>query len=163
MSKKPFEEKTGVGKFLTFRWVKKLFAHIDDNLIQAAVKITEAIKDGLYSPLTGWITSVIPGDIDDKIVAWAKPAILKVLASELLLKDVVDNPTEEDIQALGEEIRQAFGGLPDDKKGKFYTSVAAELGVFFHEQAGTKITFGEAAAEAEILWQKWQNTLNDGE
>lgn len=160
MSKKPFEQKTGLGKFLTFKWVGKIFSHVDDKLIDAAVKITEGVKRILDSPIADWVTSAIPGDLDDKIVEWARPELAKIVASNLLLKNVIDDPTEENMKELAESIRIAFGGKTDDEKGKFFTNVAGDLGKFFHDQAGTKITFGEAAAEAEILWQELQKLKN---
>ncbi len=156
MPKKPFAEKTKFGKFLTFRWLKKAFSHVDDGLVYAALKITNGVKEVIDSPVLDWVTTSIKGDLDDKLLAGARKILPKIIAAELLLPDIIEDPTQEEIEALGAKIREAFGGLPEDKKGKFFTSVCAEISMFFHEQKGTKITFGEAAHEGEKLWKMYK-------
>ncbi len=162
-TKKEYSEKTGVGKLLTFRWLKKLYKKIRPSA-EAAVRITEAIKDFLSSPLTDLITDIIiPGQVDNAIVDFIRPKLPQIIGAELLIKNLPDNPTEEDVRELTSQIVEAFGTLPESKKGKFYSNVVGEITLFISEQRGTVITFGEAVGLGEEIYQEWKKLKENEE
>lgn len=154
------KHKTFFGKIFGVAWdkIKSVFDAANLPFLEAVVRITEGIKHALNSGVVDLITSVIPTDLDDKLVALLRKKIPVILAQELLLKKAAEGPiTEEAANELMAEMLEAFGGLPDEKKARFYTSLAAELYIFGQEHAhGEKVTFGQAARSVEKGWQAYK-------
>lgn len=139
-----------------FKWIGKLFSNANHNFLQAAIDITNVVKVALQSKLVDFLTSVIPGTVDDKIVAILRTNVPILLADELLLQQVGAPATEADAQALATKLIDSFGKLSDGDKEKFFTSIAAQTYIFLQQhQNGQHVTFGEAATLAESFYQDW--------
>lgn len=139
-----------------FKWLGNLIHSANGSFLQTAIDITNVVKNALQSKLIDFLTSVIPGTVDDKIVAILRANVPILLADELLLQQVGAPATEADAQALATKLVDAFGTLNDAAKEKFYTSIAAEIYIFLQQhQNGVKITFGQAATLAESFYQDW--------
>ncbi len=152
--------KTFFGKI--FGWIGDLFHGANENFLKAAVDITQKVKEGLNSGAADLITSLIPGNIDNKIVEILKDKLPILLADELMIQSAGTPATEADAQALAKKLVDSFNGLPDEKKEKFYTSVAAEIYIFLQKHSsGEKVTFGEAAAMAESAYRSWLQLKQD--
>lgn len=64
-------------------FVAKLWKKVPDDLqdkVSIGVRIVEKIKDFVNSPTADFITSIIPGDLDDKIQDYLKVLLPKILA-----------------------------------------------------------------------------------
>lgn len=139
-----------------FAWIGKLFHNANHPFLEAAIGITNVVKLVLNSGVTDFITSLIPGNIDDKIVGILKEKVPIILADELLLQQVGFPATEDEAKALAVKLIDSFGKLSDAGKEELYTSVAARIYIFLQDhQHGEKVTFGEAAALAEGFYQEW--------
>lgn len=157
------KHKTFFGKI--FGWIGDIFQKANKAFLQAAVEVTSKIKDALNLGVVDLITSVIPGTLDDKVVAFLRQKLPVLLAKELLLQNVGTPATEEEAQALAKNLIEGFGVLTDEDKEQFYTTIAAKIYIFLkaHEK-GEKVTFGEAAALVESAYKSWlQLKENDDE
>lgn len=139
-----------------FAWFGKLFHNANKPFLQAAIDITNVVKNALSSSVTDFITSVIPGTIDNSIVDVLRKQVPLILADELLLQAAGEPTTEQEAHDLGVKLIDSFGQLSDAHKEQLYTSVAAQIYIFLqsHEH-GEKVTFGQAATLAESFYQDW--------
>lgn len=156
------EHKTFFGKTFGALWdiIKapfiKAYEEADHVLLEAAIIVTNTVKDALNSGVAKFVVGLTPTQLDDKLLKELNSKLPKILAGEMLLKGIDENSTEEQVQAVLAKILEEFGGLPDDKKAKFYTSLAAEIYIFLEEtKNGKKVTFGRAAQVAESAYQEW--------
>jgi hypothetical protein len=156
------EHKTFFGRTFGVVWdgiksiFEKAYEEADHVLLEAAILITNTAKDALKSGIVNIVVKATPTQLDDKLLEAVNKQLPKILAGELFLKGINDNSTEEEIQSVLKQVLDEFGGLPDEKKEKFYTSVAAEIYIFFEQtENGKKITFGKAAQLAESAFQEW--------
>jgi hypothetical protein len=151
--KQSFIQKLFAFKFV---WIGKLFKSANKPFLQAVIDVTNTVKVALNSQLVDILTGIIPGTVDNEIVVILRKQIPVLLADELLLQSAGTPATQEDAQALAQKLLDSFGLIKDEKKGKLYTSIAAELYIFLQEhQNGQKVTFGEAAALVEGFYQDW--------
>lgn len=147
---------------ILFGWIGDLFHSANEGFLKAAVTITQAIKDALNSGVINFLTSIIPGDLDNKIVEILRKQVPILLADELLIQGINDASTEADIQALAVKVVDSFGGLSDARKEKFYTSVAAQIYIFLKQhEDGHHITFGEAASLVESAYRSWLSAKDE--
>jgi hypothetical protein len=139
-----------------FKWIGKLFKNENKPFLQAAINITNVVKNAVNSKLFDFLTSVIPGTVDNSIVEILRKQVPVILADELLIQSTGATATEADAQVLAQKLIDSFGALSDVNKEKFFTSVAAKIYIFLqaHEH-GEKVTFGEAATLAESSYQDW--------
>lgn len=139
-----------------FGWIGDIFHSANQSFLEIAVTITQAVKDALNSNLVDFLTKVIPGDVDDKIVAILREKVPILLADELMIQAAGVPATEEEAQALATKLLESFGGLKDDQKEEFYTKVAAKIYIFLQaHKNGERVTFGQAAALVESAYQSW--------
>lgn len=147
--------KTFFGKL--FGWVGDLLHNANKDYLQAAVDVTNAVKNFVNSGVATVLTAIIPTTIDDTIVATLKDKLPIILADELALQGLKADTTEEEAKATAQKILDSFGGLPDAKKEEFFTSIAARIYVEVQAiKAGTKVTFGEAALLVESFYQQYE-------
>lgn len=145
-----------------FGWIGDLFHNANKDFLQIAIDITEAAKAGLLSGIADFISKLIPGDVDDKIVAFLKEKVPVLLADELMIQAAGLPATEEEAKALAIKLIDSFGGLSDIDKEQFYTSVAAKIYIFLKAHMnGEKVTFGEGAALAESFYRAWIKTQGE--
>lgn len=154
------KHKTFFGKL--FGWIGDLFHAADKDLLKVAIDVTNKVKDFVNSPTAGVLTSIIPTDIDDKLVELLKAKLPLIVADELALQSLDADTTEDEAKDTAQLILNTFGGLSDIKKEEFYTSVAARLYIEVQAiKAGEKLTFGKAAALVESFYQQYEEMKND--
>lgn len=99
-------------------WLKKLWNNIAEELkpdLIDIVQIIERIKTYVDSPAVDLITWAIPGDKDDKAVAWLR-ATLKSIIGELKLTQVPPGElSKTDKQSLATRLTEEITGLPFDQ------------------------------------------------
>jgi len=99
-------------------WLKKLWNNIAEELkpdLITIVNIIEKVKSYVDSPAVDLITFAIPGDKDDKAVAWLR-SILRNLLAELDLSDKKPAElTKVDKQSLATRFTEEVTGLPFDQ------------------------------------------------
>jgi hypothetical protein len=124
--------------------------------LQAAIDITNVIKTGLNSGLIDLITGLIPGTVDNNLIAILRDKVPILLADELMVQAAGTPATEEEAQALAVKLIDSFGKLTSAKKEELYSKVAAQIFIFLkaHDN-GEKVTFGEAVSAAEGFYQDW--------
>ncbi len=149
---------TFFGKVFGSLWdiIKKPFDNANHHFLEIAINVTNAVKDALNSGFINTITALIPGGLDDTIVAILKEKLPILLADELLIQAAGTPTTEVDAETLAKQLVDSFGGLPPEKREKFFTSLAAQIYIFLqaHEH-GEKVTFGEAAAFVETAYKAY--------
>lgn len=124
--------------------------------LQAAIDITNVVKTALNSGLVDLITNIIPGTVDNSIVAVLRQQVPILLADELMVQAAGAPATEAEAQALSVKLIDSFGKLSDAKKEELYSTVAAQIFIFLKaHDSGEKITFGEAVTAAEGFYQDW--------
>jgi hypothetical protein len=107
--------------FLAGLWnsIRSLFNKLPatyKNAVRIGVSITENIKNFVDSPLADVLTTLIPGDIDDKIKQALRTALPLILTDLKLAKDngTMANPQKitrcaiQALQKLDDEIKNAY-------------------------------------------------------
>src|SRR5215831_8064266 len=96
-------------------WLKKTFKYIETDGAKIAVAITEHVKDALNNSVTGFIATTVDNllhvHVAEDVVKFLNQNIWKLLAAELALEGLPDNPTEQDILNFEQQIIAAFGKL----------------------------------------------------
>lgn len=109
-------------------WFAKAFKTVRDDADTVAITITQNIKLALDTGLVKVITDLIPGTLDDKILAFLQTAIPKALAVELALKGIPDNPTPEQIQEFILLVEQTISSKKDwQEQSAFWTKLAVNI------------------------------------
>lgn len=149
------KHKTFFGKI--FGWIGDLFHDANQSFLETAVTVTQTIKNVLSSPVVDIITGLIPSNVDNSIVSILRDKLPLIIADELLLRQFTSMPADEaSAQAMAKKLVDSFGGLSDEKKEEFYTSVAAKIYILLQQaKSGVKVTFGQAAALVESAYQAW--------
>lgn len=91
--------------------VKKLFSSLDKEAKQAihiSVMVVEVLKDIVGSQVVDILTTLIPGDKDDKIVAWARIILPEVLTKLLQAETYLDAIAK--YQTLDGDTKSAMSG-----------------------------------------------------
>ena len=146
-----------------FGWIPKLFSKSNKPLLKAAIDITNIVKTALNSGIADIITSITPTTLDDKGLQIVKAKLPSILAAELLIYNVKEDMTQEEVSDLLNQILKVFDTLDEDRKAKFYTSVGAELYLFLSKRIkGQKFTFAEAVLLVEDTYRKWLNLKSEG-
>lgn len=151
-------------RFFLFRWFdgfaswfKSEYEKADHDLLTVAYEVTNAVKDALNSGSADLIADITPTKLDNTLLAVAREKLPLIMAAELALKDITPATTDDEAKAIAQQIADSFGGIPDERKGQFYTSVFANLyKTLIDVRNGQKITFGLAASFAETTWHSYQ-------
>jgi len=146
-------------------WFAKVFKSVKTDGVKIAIAVTEGIKNALNSGILNFIAQVIPGhsDIPKEIVAVLNQWIPKLLATELAVQGLPDNPTEQDILDFENRVIAAFGKI--DNKSKLYTLLSAQIYGIIRDRLsdGTPYTFAELVVDVEHAYQDYQKDLADQE
>jgi len=146
-------------------WFAKVFKGVKTDGVKIAIAVTEGVKSALNSGLINFIAQVIPGhnDIPKEIVTVLNQWIPKLLAAELAVQGLPDNPTEQDIVNFEDRVIAAFGKV--DNKSKLYTVLSAQIYGIIRARVGdgTPYTFAELVVDVEQAYQDYQKDLADQE
>src|ERR1700749_1333049 len=112
-------------------WLKKAFTTIKDDADTVAITVTEGIKqaiaDGLLPAIAILTDSLFKTHLAEDVIAILNANINKILAVELAIQGLPDNPTEQDIQNFGNAVVTAVSGLSPTGKSKLFTTLAAQV------------------------------------
>jgi hypothetical protein len=83
---------------------------------QIAVTITQNIKNFTDSPIANVITTLIPGDLDDKIKSWLSTQLPNILTSLRLVEVIADSKDQNEavasaikiVQTMDSNVQSAF-------------------------------------------------------
>jgi len=144
-------------------WIKgwrldKVFKSIKNNAAKVAIAITEAVKTALNSGVVDFIATVVSTvlpqlhNLPQEIISKLNKLIPKILAAELAVQGLPDNPTEEQILAFENNILDAFG--LHDNKSKLYTVLASQIyGILKVDlDAGAPMTFAQLVIDIETAY-----------
>lgn len=116
-----------VGRVL--QWIGRAFKDGVKKAAPIAVTITEAVKIALESDMAGFLAKFLDGithsHVPSDVLSEMTKQIPKLLAVELAVEGLPDNPTEDDILAFESRILAAFRVY--DNKSKLYTVFGAQV------------------------------------
>jgi len=149
------------------QWISKVWKSLKDNTDTVAIAITEEVQAGLKSgtltSLAQIVEDVLPtsGKLPEQVVADLQVAVPKILAFELAVQGLPDNPTAADIQAFETNILTAFG-LSNDHS-KLWTTLAAQVyGIIKADvDSGVKYTFAQCVIDVESAYNAYVQDLQN--
>lgn len=150
-----------MAKFNLWTWFKNIFKNVKKHGAQVAITITEQVKDALNTGAAGFIALTVDNlantHLAENVLSILRTNIPKLLAVELAVQGLPDNPTKEDILKFETDVINAFGKM--DKKSKFYTTFAADVYGIVKETLETtpdkKPTFAELVAAVEKAYERY--------
>ena len=125
-------------------WIVKTFTTVRKELktiIPIAIEVVNGIKKFVDSPGADFLTSVIPGTVDDQLKAFLRatlPGILKGLHKWESIVNVID--TNEQLKLITKELKTLVKSERDNIK----TQIAAEIVVKLSEFEGKPIEINDA-------------------
>lgn len=112
-----------------WQWLKKELKFIERDGAKIAITVTEHVKEGLQSGVIGFLATLadnlLKSHVAEDVVAAINKNIDKVIALELALQGLPDNPTAQQLSDFEQQIIGAFGKL--DNKSKLYSTIAAQV------------------------------------
>lgn len=143
-------------------WFKKNFVDHSSSAASVAVTLTETLKTLLNNPIAGFlenlIDSVFHTGLAKEIADVVTAEIPKVLAVELAIQGLPDNPTEEQILAFEQSVMKAFSVNSDNSK--LYTVLGAQIyGIIKSKLDDGKFTFAEAVQAVQEAYLAYQADL----
>jgi hypothetical protein len=141
-------------------WLAKIFKSVKTDAAKIAVVITEDVqtllKTGLAGELAKAISAIFPNvkNLPQEVVDTLQKTIPKILAAELALQGLPDNPTEQDILDFERKVLEAFS--VHDSKSKLYTTLGAQVyGILYEYAHGKKLTFANLVVDLEEAYQDY--------
>lgn len=134
-----------------FAFIKRLFtsaAKLVNKFVRPSIDVVEQIKNFVNSPATPFITALIPGTIDDKIVTALRANLPKVL-QVLKIADGCSSLADPDeiIQCAIKALKQ----YDSDGQKAAYHSIASLLSVYLSDG---KLTWKEAVHLAQAVYDR---------
>lgn len=146
-----------------FVWLYKQVAAGVKASAPAAIVITEAVKTILANPAAGFLESIIDAVTGTTIATDAanrvSAIIPKILAAELAIVGLPDNPTQADILYFEQRVLSAFDVTSDNSR--LYTVLGAEIYGIINTtvQSGKPITFAVLVADVEQAYLDYKKDL----
>lgn len=132
------------------RWLKDIWENANHDVIDLAITLTDLTKTVLNNKAVDQFITFTKSTVDNDMAQFLRSNVVTISADLLLIKGVEESTNEEELQKVAQQIVNSFGGLSDEQKEVFYTSLAAKLYIVYQKvKAGEKVTFGEAAALVE--------------
>jgi len=156
-----------------WQWFKKevniVFTEADKLVVEAdkvAISITEealkAENSGVLQGIAVGIDSIYGGSEAQNLVKIANSITPKILAVELGIQGLAEEPTGDQILAFEQEVTKAITGFTDADKSEAYTAVAAniynQIEVLVNQK--TPITFAESVGIVEKAYQDYLTVKN---
>lgn len=147
-------------------WLSKVFKSVKTDGAKAAVAITEglqtALTNGTVSTILDIISGVFPSakNLSDDILKELQVLTPKVLATELAIEGLPDNPTEADLLAFENKVLAAFHVTDDHSK--LWTVFASQVYGILRKHAGQDhVTFFELAADVQEAFLDYKKDVAD--
>jgi hypothetical protein len=144
--------------------IKKAFTSIQVDGLKIAIAITGDINTALKSGIVQDLVKALdpnPEHLPAEILTAAQNIIPKVLAAELGLQALIQNPTPDQQAAFATEVLTAFGVKNALQKGKIYTNLATELTILFKQTEASNNSWGGWAAAVEQGYEDVQAVLTN--
>jgi hypothetical protein len=139
-------------------WFAKVFKSVKEDGDKIAIAITEdlqtAIKSGVAQDIANVISAVFPSvkNLPSEIIAELQKILPNILAAELALQGLPDNPTPTDLQNFANAILKAVN--LDNDNSELWTSTAAKvLQILENYLALPNKTFAELVSAVEDAFQ----------
>lgn len=152
-----------LSKFLNvFSWFKKnVIDHVKSTAI-VAVTITEGIKTLLANPLASFLENVADTitntQLPTEIATALNSVIPKILAVELAIVGLPDNPQDADVLAFENRVLGAFNVNSDNSK--LYTVLGAQVYGIINTLAGNpKANFADYVTAIEQAYSDYKTDL----
>lgn len=153
-----------MGSFFGGIWsaIKKFFGGGFKEIDKIAIAVTEGVKTALVDGVADFVAQILDSltksNVPEEIVTLLKNNIYKVLAVELAIQGIPDNPSQADILAFEQTVLKAFNVNSDNSK--LYTTLAAQIYGLIQAQVrpGEKITFAQIV---QIVEQAYTDYVND--
>ncbi len=144
-------------------WFKKAFIDHTQSGASVAVVITETAKAILENPVVGFLANVLDGithtGLPTAAIALINNQMPKILATELAIQGLPENPTPDQILAFEQDIIKAFGVKSSDN-GKLYTVLSAQIyGIIQNTVNNTQGKFADWVIAVEAAYQDYQTDL----
>lgn len=141
-------------------WVKHAFDFLKKDADKVAIAITQDVNLALNSGLVDALVKAlepVTGHLPAEVIAYLKPIVPKVLAAELSLQGLPDNPTADELKAFADQVMEAFAKADLYKKTKVYTTVAADLynGIQEAIKEDGKLSFFEIVNLVQKAFDTW--------
>ena len=146
-----------------FRWLTKGFiSHIKD-ADKVAVTVTEAVKVLLANPVTGFLANIadaITGtQIPSNIVTAINSGVIKVLAAELAIQGLPDNPNPAEMLAFENQVLSIFDVKANNSK--LYTVLGAQVyGIIQSNIDNGKTNFADWVDAIEAAYVDYKSDLS---
>lgn len=142
-----------------FKWLGKVIASGIKKEAPIAVTITEAIKTILANPVAGFLENMIDAVTGTGIAVDAanevNAIIPKILAAELAIEGLPEEPTEADILAFEQRVLAAFDIKSNNSR--LYTTLGAQIyGIL---QAAPDTKFATLVDDIEKAYADYQADL----
>lgn len=124
---------------------------ISQDTINHVIDIVNNVKKVVESPVTILIADLIPGTLDNKIVALIDEAIVPTMAGLTFVKNWLDANPPQDKNVLLNDILNKVHFSDDADKNSFYHSLAARLIVVASDG---KVTWSEAVSLIELYFKQ---------
>lgn len=151
-----------------FTWIGNIFKSGKAWIGSVAVHITEQVKTALASQTALTVENFIDDALHSKIAvdtaAAINAAIPKVLAVELGIAGLPDNPTEAQVLAFENSVYTAVTGLAPLGKSKLYTVLGSQIYAIIsaQEKTGADMTFADIVKDVEAALQDYRQDLANG-
>lgn len=146
-------------------WLGRLFHGLKTDVAKVAVAITEGVQSALKSGVLPVIADVIDitfhTHLGEDIVKQLNTFVPKILAVELGLEGLPDNPTTEEITAFADKVSTAISGKDLTGKSKVWTTLSAQIALMIKNQvdAGTPLTWAQLVSDIEDAYQDYKADL----
>ena len=143
-------------------WFAKVFKAIKDDADTVAISITQEVKAFAASPTAGALVGIadklLGSTVPQEVLTLINTNINQVLATELAIKGLPDNPTAEDIQAFETAVVTAITGQSPIGASKLWTTLAAQVYGIIETQVNSKspMTFAQLVADVEQAYLDYQ-------
>lgn len=142
-------------------WFTKVVVDHIKSTAQIAVVITETVKAILDNPIASFLENIADGithtNLPTEIANAVNAEIPKILAIELGIQGLPDNPTPDQILAFENSVLTAFGVTSD--KSKLYTTLAAQI--YGRIQTTISTTPGKFADWVKTVEESWEDYQAD--
>ena len=143
-------------------WFKKTVIDHVKSGAAIAVTITETVKTILNNPVATFLEdfadTVTHSQLPTQIAAAVNSAIPKILAVELAVEGLPNNPTPEQVLAFEQSILKAIG--VNSNNSKLYTELGAQIyGIIQANIAGGTTKFADWVIAVEQAYQDYKADL----
>lgn len=110
-------------------WLKKVFVSHTESAAPIAVTITETVKTLLANPVTGFLANladvVFNTKLPTSVLTGINNAIPKIIATELAIEGLPQNPTPDQILNFENQVIKSFDIKADNSK--LYTLIGSQV------------------------------------